>query len=63
MLWMTNKLHLYKIRGLVEFLQTDMTSVMPDPYPGDQEDFERVLDLIEDATDGLIKSVINKLPQ
>lgn len=56
-------IHLHKIRGLAEFLQTDMTSVIPDPYHGDQEEFEHVLDLIEDATDGLIKSVINKLPQ
>ena len=53
--------HLHKIRGLAEFLQTGMTSVIPDPYHGGQEGFEHVLDLIEDATDGLIKSVIAKL--
>jgi len=54
--------HLHKIRGMAEFLQTNIASVIPDPYHGDEQAFEHVLDLIEDATDGLIQSVIEKLP-
>jgi protein-tyrosine phosphatase len=54
--------HLHKIRGMAEFLQTNIASVIPDPYYGDKQAFEHVLDLIEDATDGLIQSVIEKLP-
>jgi protein-tyrosine phosphatase len=54
--------HLHKIRGMAEFLQTNIASVIPDPYHGDKQAFEHVLDLIEDATDGLIQSVIEKFP-
>jgi protein-tyrosine phosphatase len=54
--------YLSKIRGLAEFLQNNVSTVIPDPYYSNEEGFEYVLDLIEDATDGLIKSVIEKLP-
>ena len=54
--------HLHKIRGMAEFLQTNIASVIPDPYYSEKQAFEHVLDLIEDATDGLIQSVIEKLP-
>jgi protein-tyrosine phosphatase len=50
----------HKIRGLAEFLQTTEDSVIPDPYYGGEQGFELVLDLIEEAIDGLIKFVIKK---
>jgi protein-tyrosine phosphatase len=28
---------------------------VPDPYTGSTDDFERVLDLVEDACDGLVE--------
>ncbi len=53
--------HLYKIRGLAEFLQTTQASVIPDPdYRGDQG-FEDVLDLIEEASEGLMKFSLHKI--
>jgi protein-tyrosine phosphatase len=52
--------HLHKIRGLAEFLQTTQASVIPDPYYGGSQGFEHVLDLIEEASEGLMKFVIQK---
>jgi protein-tyrosine phosphatase len=49
--------HSHKIRGLAEFLQNSETFVIPDPYYGGEEGFENVLNLIEEATDGLIKFI------
>ena len=54
-------LHLYKIRGLAEFLQTTQASVIPDPYYGGDQGFEHVLDLIEEASEGLMKFTLQKL--
>ncbi len=43
-----------KVRRLAEFFQRFSDTVVPDPYYGGPEDFERVLDLIEDGTEGLM---------
>jgi protein-tyrosine phosphatase len=52
--------HLHKIRGLAEFLLTSQAPVIPDPYYGGDQGFEQVLDLIEEASEGLVKFVIQK---
>jgi protein-tyrosine phosphatase len=52
--------HLHKIRGLAEFLQTTQASVIPDPFYGGDQGFEHVLDLIEEASEGLMKFIIQK---
>jgi protein-tyrosine phosphatase len=49
--------HQHKIRGFAEFLQTTQASIIPDPYYGGEKGFEHVLDLIEEASDGLMKMV------
>ncbi len=46
--------HLHKVRRLTEFCQRQSSPVVPDPYSGGAAGFERVLDLIEDACDGLL---------
>ena len=51
--------HRHKIRGFAEFLQTTPASVIPDPYYGGEVGFEHVLDLIEEASDGLVEWVVN----
>ncbi len=51
---------LHKIRGLTEFLQSSQATSVPDPYYGGDQDFELVLDLIEEACDGLLHSFIQK---
>ncbi len=53
--------HQKKIRGFAEFLQTTQASAIPDPYYGGSQDFEHVLDLIEEASDGLMKLIIQKV--
>lgn len=46
--------HARKVRRLAEFFQRHSDTVVPDPYYGGPDDFERVLDLVEDAAEGLI---------
>jgi protein-tyrosine phosphatase len=53
--------HLHKVRGLAEFLQTSHASVIPDPYYGGDQGFEHVLDLIEEASEGLMKFTLQKV--
>ena len=54
-------LHTHKIRGFAEFLQTTQASVIPDPYYGGDQGFEDVLDLIEEASEGLMKFISHKV--
>ena len=51
----------HKIRGFAEFLTTSKATVIPDPYYGDEKNFEHVLDLVEEASEGLMKFVIKKV--
>ena len=46
--------HAHKLRLLTEFCQRHVAAEVPDPYYGQAADFERVLDLVEDACDGLL---------
>jgi len=49
--------HRRKLRRLTEFCLRHTDTVVPDPYYGGPADFERVLDLVEDACDGLLRHV------
>ena len=51
----------HKIRGFAEFLPTTQASVIPDPYYGGKQGFEHVLDLVEEASDGLMELVKKKV--
>ena len=53
--------HQHKIRGLAEFLLTTQSPVIPDPYYGGDQGFEHVLDLIEEASEGLVQFVQHKV--
>ena len=53
--------HRHKIRGFAEFLQTTPASVIPDPYYGGDQGFEQVLDLIEEASQGLMHFIQHKV--
>ena len=52
--------HQHKLRRLTEFCQLHDTPVVPDPYYGGETGFEQVLDLVEDACDGLLAHVSQK---
>lgn len=52
--------HQHKLRRLTEFCQRHDSPVVPDPYYGGQQGFEQVLDLVEDACDGLLAHIISQ---
>ncbi len=47
-----------KIRLFMEFVNMEGPDVVPDPYYGDDAGFDRMLDLIEEASDGLIDHLL-----
>lgn len=49
--------HRHKIQRLTEFCQVMDSPVVPDPYYGGSKGFDHVLDLVEDASNGLIVHV------
>ena len=46
-----------KLRLFLEFARRHSEDEVPDPYRGGADGFERVIDLIEDAAQGLIESL------
>ena len=50
-----------KVKRLTEFCLKFSSEVVPDPYYGGAKGFEHVLDLVEDACDGVIAQVKSKL--
>ena len=53
--------HQRKLRLLTEFCKNYQAAVVPDPYYGGDAGFEHVLDLIEDACEGLLEHVQHRL--
>lgn len=53
--------HLGKVRRLTEFCLLHDAPVVPDPYYGGTQGFDHVLDLVEDACDGLLRHVRQKI--
>lgn len=49
--------HLVKLRRLTEFCSVHHSEVVPDPYYGGPAGFDHVLDLVEDACEGLLHHV------
>lgn len=49
--------HQHKLRRFTEFCLTLDSAVVPDPYYGGKNGFEAVLDLVEDASEGLLVHV------
>ncbi|MGI9133381.1 MAG: low molecular weight protein-tyrosine-phosphatase [Rhodoferax sp.] len=46
--------HQHKLQRLTAYCRVHHSEDVPDPYYGDSSDFERVLDLVEDACQGLL---------
>jgi len=51
------QVHQHKVRRLTEFCLQYNSTAVPDPYYGGKTGFEDVLDLVEDACEGLIRHV------
>ena len=53
--------HMGKVRRLTEFCVAHQAPVVPDPYYGGAKGFDDVLDLVEDACDGLLRHVRQRI--
>ncbi len=49
-----------KIYKMVEFCRTNKTDEVPDPYYEGREGFEKVLNILEDACEGLLEKIISE---
>lgn len=49
-----------RIRLMMEFVPTAATRAVPDPYYGGPQGFEQVLDLLEEASEGLLLFVASR---
>lgn len=49
--------HQHKVQLLLDFSTTYKGQEVPDPYFGGSQGFEKVLDMIEDASTGLIRDI------
>jgi protein-tyrosine phosphatase len=47
----------HKLKLMMEYAQGYTESQVPDPYGGGPTGFDRVLDMLEDATDGLLQAL------
>ena len=52
---------MHKVRRFTEFCVSQTAQVVPDPYFGGAQGFEQVLDLVEDACEGLLRHVEQQL--
>jgi protein-tyrosine phosphatase len=55
--------HRDKLKLFLEYARHSDVKEVPDPYYGGPLGFERVLDLIEDAAEGLLHSIIESHPE
>ena len=52
--------HRAKLVRLTDYVVRMTAGEVPDPYQGTADDFEYVLDLVEDACDGLVRMLLAK---
>jgi protein-tyrosine phosphatase len=52
--------HRSKVQRLTTYCTRHKSPVVPDPYYGGGQGFEHVLDLIEDACEGVLKAVVGR---
>lgn len=55
--FMPNASYLHKISKMTDYCSNDNPGYVPDPYYGGAAGFENVLDLLEDACDGLLQKI------
>ena len=47
----------HKLQLMMDYARRHSEREVPDPYTGGEEGFDRVLDMLEDATEGLLESI------
>ena len=60
-IWAWGRWRIHKLRRMTEFCLQFDSPVVPDPYYGGSQGFEEVLDLVEDACEGLLRHVQRQL--
>lgn len=50
----------HKLKLMMEYARSCAAREVPDPYAGGPDDFEAVLDMLEDATVGLLQTILSK---
>ena len=50
-----------KIRRMTDYCRTKLVDYVPDPYYGGAQGFETVLDILEDACEGLLEEIRKEL--
>lgn len=48
-----------KLKLMMEYARSHTTREVPDPYYGGPDDFARMLDILEDATEGLLQAILS----
>lgn len=51
-----------RLKLMMEYARNYTAPEVPDPYYGGPEDFEMVLDMLEDAAEGLLETILSKQP-
>jgi protein-tyrosine phosphatase len=49
-----------KLKLMMDYARSYTAPDVPDPYEGGPEDFELVLDMLEDATEGLLETILSE---
>ncbi|MGH8700271.1 MAG: low molecular weight protein-tyrosine-phosphatase [Burkholderiales bacterium] len=53
--------HAHKLKLFMEFSTSPAPREVPDPYYGEEQGFERVLDMVEQAAQGLLDHLLRRL--
>jgi protein-tyrosine phosphatase len=53
--------HAHKLKLFMEFSTVPALREVPDPYYGGEQGFERVLDMVEQAAQGLLDHLLRRL--
>jgi protein-tyrosine phosphatase len=53
--------HAQKLKLFMEFSTGPALREVPDPYYGEEQDFERVLDMVEQAAQGLLRHLLQEI--
>ena len=56
----SQRTHHERIRLIMEYAPSAARRAVPDPYYGGEQGFEEVLDLLEEAADGLIRTLLEQ---
>jgi len=57
--WDSENKFCLKVKKAKDYLKNFIVNEVPDPYYGDESDFDKVIDILEDACDGILEELKN----